>query len=119
MRGGLADAEGDDIVLDVLHGVVDGEAGGDGAAGRVDVELDVLLWVFAGEEEHLRDDQVGDVVVDRRAEEDDVVAQQTAVDVVGAFAPARLLEHHRYQSHLLSLSLLRCVADAARCWLES
>src|SRR6185312_16640924 len=54
---------------------------------------------LAGEEEELRDDQVRDVVVDRCAEEDDVVAQQTAVDVIGAFAPARLLEHHRYKSH--------------------
>ena len=57
---------GGDVGLDVLHGVVDRQAGGDRAAGRVDVEGDVLLGVLRLEEEHLGDDQVGDVVVDRR-----------------------------------------------------
>src|SRR5215469_7203269 len=95
----LPDAERDYIVLDVLHRVVDGEACGDRSAWRVDVELNVLLRVLAREEEELRDDEVRDVVVDRCSKEDDVVAQQTAVDVVGAFAPARLLEHHRNKSH--------------------
>ena len=31
---------------------------------------------------------------------DDVVAKQTGVDVVGAFAPPGLLDHHRHQHHL-------------------
>src|SRR5579863_3717592 len=39
--GSLSDAGGDDVGLDELHGVVDGEAGGDGTARRIDVELDV------------------------------------------------------------------------------
>src|SRR3546814_4765936 len=50
--------------LDELHGVVDRHAGGDDAAGRVDVQADVLLGVPGLEEQHLRDDDVGDVVVD-------------------------------------------------------
>ena len=94
--GRLADAERHDIVLDVLHRVVDGQTRGDRAAGRVDVELNVLLRVLAAQKQHLRDDHIRDVVVDRRAQKNDVVSQQTAVDVVGAFAPARLLNHHRY-----------------------
>ena len=36
----LAEADGGDGGADVLHGVVDCEAGGDGAAGGVDVEGD-------------------------------------------------------------------------------
>src|SRR5665213_843036 len=105
---GLPDADRRHIVLDGLHGVEDGEAGSDGASGRIDTELDVFFRVLAGEEKQLRDDQIGDVVVDRRAEEDNVVAEQTAVDVVGAFAPARLLEHHWYKSHRVSLSVAAC-----------
>ncbi len=97
--GRLADAVGDHVVLDELHGVVDGQARGDGAAGRVDVELNILLRVLAGEEEHLRHDEVGDHVVDGRAQKDDIVAQQTGVDVVGALAPTRLLDHHGNQCH--------------------
>ena len=57
-RGGLADGDGGDVRLDELHGVVDGEPGGDDAAGRVDVEADIALRVFPLEEEELGDDQV-------------------------------------------------------------
>src|SRR3546814_4457348 len=56
--------------LDDLHGVVDRHAGGDDAAGRVDVQADVLLGVLGLEEQHLRDDDVGDVVVDAADQED-------------------------------------------------
>src|SRR5690606_10495125 len=42
-RAGLADADGADVGLDETHGVVDRQAGGDDAAGRVDVQADVLL----------------------------------------------------------------------------
>src|SRR6202042_2493116 len=102
--GCLPDAERHNVVLDVLHRVVDREACRNGAARRVDVELDVLLRIFTAEEQHLRNDDIGDVVVDRRSQEDDVVPEQTAVDVVGSFATTRLLDHHWYQSHLHSLS---------------
>ena len=61
--------------------------------------MHVLLRVLAGEEEQLRHDEVGDLVVDGRAQKDDIVAQQTGVDVVGALAPARLLNHHGNQCH--------------------
>jgi hypothetical protein len=47
--GGLSDAEGHHIVLDVLHRVVDGESSGDRSTRRVDVELDVLLRVFTAQ----------------------------------------------------------------------
>ena len=92
--GGLADAIGHHIVLDELHGVVDGQAGGDGAARRVDVERDVLFRIFALEKEHLGDDKIGDLIVDGGTKKDNVIAQQTGINVVGALAPARLLNHH-------------------------
>ena len=44
--------------------------------------------------QQLGDDQVGDLVVDGRAEEDDSLVQQTAVDVERALASRGLLNHH-------------------------
>ena len=78
--------------------------GGNGAARGIDVKLNVLLRIFAGEKEHLGNDEIGYLVVDRRAEEDDVVAKQTGINVVGALAPARLLNHHGNQCHFVSSS---------------
>ena len=67
----LAEAEGGDVRLDEVHGVVHRHACGDGAAGRVDVEVDVLVGIFRFKEKHLRDDEVGRGVIDRADEEDD------------------------------------------------
>ena len=50
--------------LHELHRVVDGHAGGDRPARRVDVQPDVPVGVLALEVEELRDEEVGDVVVD-------------------------------------------------------
>src|SRR5690606_5294766 len=69
------------VVLDELHGVVDRHAGRDRPAGAVDVQVDVLVRV-GGKEQQLCGDLVGDVVVDRLAEEDDPLAQQPVVDLV-------------------------------------
>src|SRR6185312_17418210 len=48
--GRLADAYGGDIGADELHGVVDGQTGGDRATGAVDVERNILFRVFGLEE---------------------------------------------------------------------
>ena len=77
-RRGLAEADRGDVGLDELHRVVDGEQRGDVAAGRVDVEVDVLVGVLGLEVQQLGADQVGDRVVDRRAQEDDVLLEQPA-----------------------------------------
>src|ERR1700756_5399321 len=92
------------MVLYVLHCVIDCESGGNGTTGGIDVELDVLLRVFGREEKHLGNDEVGDLIVDRRSKEDDVVAQQTGIDIVGALASVRLLNDHWYQCHALLLT---------------
>ena len=57
-----------------------------------------MLWIFGLEEEHLGGGQVGDMVVDRRADKDDVFFEQAGIDVVGALAAAGLLDHHGYES---------------------
>ena len=56
---------------DELHRVVDRQAGVDLAARRVDVHADVAVGVGGLQVQELGDDEVGDLVVDRRAEEDD------------------------------------------------
>src|SRR5579875_1757368 len=92
----------------VLHGVVDSEAGGHGAAGRVDVDLDLPLRVLGRQIDQLGHDQVRHHVVDRTSEDDDAIAQQPGVDVEGALTPATVVLdhggdpghrfHHRYQA---------------------
>ena len=51
------------------------------------------------EVQQLGDDEVGDLVVDRRAEEDDALVEQPRVDVVLALAARGALDDHRDQRH--------------------
>ena len=60
-----AEADRLHVGLDELHRVVDRQAGVDDAAGRVDVQRDVLVGVLALEVQQLRDDEVRDL--DRRS----------------------------------------------------
>ena len=94
-----ADADGRYLALDVLHRIVDRKAGRHGAAGAVNIEEDVLVRVVPLEEEHLRDDEVGRVVIDLAAEEDDAVLQQARIDIVRPLAAVGLFHDHRDQVH--------------------
>ena len=89
-----ADADGLHVGLYVLHGVVDREARIDGAARRVDVDRDVLVGILRFQVDQLGDDEVGDLVVDRRAEEDDALVEQARIDVERALAAGGLLDDH-------------------------
>ena len=94
------------VGLDELHRVVDRQARVGGAAGRVDVEADVLVRIVGLEVEQLGDDQVGEVLGHLLAEEDDPLRQQAAVDVEGALAASGLFDDHRDQWHMrLSFSV--------------
>ena len=90
--GGLPDDVGADVAGDELHRVDDAEPGGDAAAGRIHVEVDVGVAILVGEEEDLSDDQRGDLVADGRTQEDDAVLQQARVDVVRALAAAGVFD---------------------------
>jgi uncharacterized protein YndB with AHSA1/START domain len=68
--------------------------------------------------QQLGDDQVGEVLADRLAQEDDALGQQAAVDVEGALAASGLLDDHRYQWHWASIpridvQLYGCVSNLA------
>src|SRR6185312_11592037 len=71
----------------------------DASARRVDVHRDVLLRVLTLEVQQLRDDEVCDLVVDRGAEEDDALVEQSRVDVELALSARRPLDDHRDQGH--------------------
>ena len=81
--------------LDELHGVVDRQARAHRAAGRVDVERDVLLRVLGLQEQQLRDHEVRHVVLDRAHDEDHALLEQARIDVVGTLAAGRLFDDHR------------------------
>ena len=85
-RGRLADADRGDRGAQVLHRVVDRHPARDHAAGRVDVELDVLVRVLALQVEQLGHDQVRDLIVHGCPQEDDAFVQEAGVDVEGALA---------------------------------
>src|SRR3954451_20298588 len=94
-RHGDADADRRHVGLDELHRVVDREAGVDAAARRVDVDRDVLVGVLALQMEQLGHDEVCDLVVHRRPEENDALVEQTGGDVERAFTTRGLLDNHR------------------------
>ena len=101
----LTHADGDDIGPDEGHGVENRQAGGDGAAGRIDVDRNILFRIFRFQEQQLGDDQIGDLVVNRSAQKDDVLFQQPGIDVVRAFPTGGLFDHHGDKdrvSHLAS-----------------
>ena len=93
-RSGLAHAGGHHVRPHVLHRVVNGHARGDRAARRIHIELDVALGILRFEKQQLGGHQIGDVVVDRRADKQDVIFQQPRINVVGALAPRGLFDHH-------------------------
>src|SRR4051812_23676791 len=91
------DADRLHVRLDELHRVVDREPVVHGAARRVDVDREVLVGILGLQMQELRDDQVRDLVVDGRSEEDDPLVEQAGVDVERALAARGLLDHHRDQ----------------------
>jgi len=96
-RRRLTEADRADRRPEVLHRVVDREPGRHDAAGRVDVQADVLLGIFRLEEQQLGDDEVRQVVLDDVADEDDPLLQQPRVDVVGALAAAGGFDDHGHE----------------------
>src|SRR2546425_9510127 len=64
--------------------------------------VDVLVGVLGLEEQHLRDHQVREVVLDERRQKDDPLPQQSREDVERALTAGRLLHDHRNQCHRAS-----------------
>jgi len=73
------DADGDDVTLHVLHGVVDRQTSGDRSTWGVDVQVDGLAAVFGIEIQHLGNEAVRNSVIHIRAEEQNSLNAKTGV----------------------------------------
>src|SRR3990172_7024878 len=92
-RGGLPDCDGRNIRLDQLHRVVNRQAGRNHAPWGVDVQADVALRVLALQVKQLRHNQVRNLVVDRRTEEDNPLFQQQRENVERALRAWARFDH--------------------------
>ena len=98
-----AHADGGDIALDIPHGIVDGHARTDGAAGAVDIQADILIRVLPFQIQQLCHNKAGRGIVDILAQHDDAVIQQTGEDIVGTLAVCRLFHNIRNKTHKVRL----------------
>ena len=96
-----------------LHGVVDGHARGDGPAGRVDVDGDVLVGILVGQIQELRHEDVGDLVVHLLPEQQDAVPQQARHHVHLPVARVHHRHPHRVRRRLLEGEAVRAAVGAA------
>ena len=97
--GGPAHAHRADGRGDVTHGVVDGQTGGHGAAGRIDVQVDLLLRILGFQEQELGADKGGHSVVHFAAQQDDAILEQAGINIVGTFGTARGFDDHGDEGH--------------------
>ena len=90
--GRLAHADGVDVGLDVLHGVVHGHPGRDDSSRRVDVHVDGGRRILGLQEEELGRHQRGHVVVDLTVDADDALSQEAAEYVEGSLSAGAALD---------------------------
>ena len=109
-RGGLADADRGHVVLHILHGVVNRHARRNRTARRIDVQLNVLLRIFLRQKQHLSDHQIGDVVVNRRADENNIVPQKAGVNVISPLTSARSVQSPWARALVFTFCLSRCLS---------
>jgi len=96
-RRGLTAANGAHVAIDELHRVVNREARRHNSAWRIDVQVDVLVSVFRLEVEQLCHDKIGHLILNRPDNKNESVLEKPRIDIVGAFAPRRLLNDHWYE----------------------
>jgi hypothetical protein len=53
------------------------------------------VGIFALKEQQLRDDQVRDVIVDRRSDKNDPILEQARINIVSALPLTAFLDNHR------------------------
>ena len=98
-RGSHAHADSGDIALDIVHGIVDCHTVRDGAAGAVDVEVNVLLRVLAFQIQQLGNDHTGRGGVDILAQHDNTVIEQSRKNIVAALTASSLFDNIGYKAH--------------------
>ena len=97
--GGHAHTDGGNIALDILHGVIDGHASRDAAAGAVNVKLNILVRILCLQIQQLRHNQGSRGIIDLFGQENNAVIQQTGENIIAALAAAGLLNNIGNQTH--------------------
>ena len=97
--GRKTDADGAHPGTDQLHRVVNRQARRNASARAVDVQVDVLFRGLGFEEKKLCDDEVGYVVVDWSAQEDDALLKQPGVNVLGTLDAVCLFDDRGNENH--------------------
>ena len=90
---------------DVVHGVIDRHARGHGAAGAVDVQVDIRVGIVRFQEQQLRHDGIGHLIVNGAAQEHHPVLEQPGIDIIGALAVRGLFDNIRDQRHKFGILL--------------
>ena len=86
----LPDADGAYRALHVIHGVINRHATRDDTARRVNINRDFLFRVFAFQVQKFRDDDIRHTIIDRRAQKNNSIFEQTTKNVPPSFAPMSL-----------------------------
>jgi hypothetical protein len=84
---------------DELHRVVDRKARVDLAAGAIDVDVDRRFGILSLQVQELGDGEVGDLAVDRRAQEHHPLGEQAGVDVERALGLPFAADDHGDERH--------------------
>ena len=108
-RGGLAEAYGLHVRLDVLHGVVDGGHGRHGTARRIDVHHHVTVRILTFQNQQLGHDVIGGGVVHLHAHEDDAILEQAGVRILPLVSVRGLFLELRQ-----NVTVLRCERGLTR-----
>ena len=107
-RTGLSDAHGRYVAADVLHGIVHCHAGRNDAAGRVNVQKDVLFGILGFQKQKLSANQRRNFVVNLSGQKNNPFFQQARKDVKRALALGRLFNDHRHQRIVKYLNRTSC-----------
>ena len=79
-RGRHSHRHGHHVGFHILHGVIDSHTRGDGAAGRIDVEINVGIRVLGRQQQHLGANRIGIFLADFIAQPNDALFQQALVN---------------------------------------
>ena len=93
--GSHSDTDRRYVALDKLHCVIDRHTCGNGSAGAVDIELNVLIGIFSLKEQHLGYDELGRCIRHLIAEENDPLLKETGKNIVGTLAGSCLFDYIR------------------------
>src|SRR5262245_10307350 len=75
--GSLPNTDRGDVGTDELNRVVNRQTCCDRSAWAIEIQRDILLWILRLQEQQLGGNKIGDRVIDRSSQENDVVLQQT------------------------------------------